>query len=232
MNDHFWMEKFKSGEFLYSYVGFSPILIGGMYSENIGIGEEKFTQCTGWYSGIGDVEWWVASELDKLSATERDDLLWICKYKTYLKTAIYPDLVKMIASIFNCDTFHIYRLGNQGILQLIKDLNKHRQSILNASKNCRDPKTDKFRSDNNFDILDFNEFKIKELDKIYVLNLNESEALRCLKLLMPGYEFRLTSTELIINTAINSISMPVNFRNKIDDPNFYIMLRDLIRTKL
>ena len=40
-----WVEKFKTGEYLSKWKGYDTILIGGPYSQNIGIGEEKFIHC-------------------------------------------------------------------------------------------------------------------------------------------------------------------------------------------
>ena len=84
-----WVKKFKTGKYLHKWKGYEAILIGGPYSDNIGIGEEKFSHCIGFFCGIGDVDWWIKEELDKLTKEEKEELQWICKYKTQTKDSIY-----------------------------------------------------------------------------------------------------------------------------------------------
>lgn len=155
-----WIRKFKSGEYLRDWKGYRTILIGGPYSENIGIGEEKFAHCMDFFCGIGDVDWWIASELDKLSPDELEELEWICKYKTYLKNVINRDTINLIASLYGCETFHVYRSGDKNILELIKTLNSFHSSMEVESKNCRDDRTkDWLDSPNPFKVMTFEEFK-------------------------------------------------------------------------
>ena len=51
----------------------------------------------GFYCGIGDVDWWISSKLDKLSNDELRELEWICKYKTYLKKEVitYENIISL-----------------------------------------------------------------------------------------------------------------------------------------
>jgi len=156
-----WVRKFKTGEYLHDWKGYNTILIGGPYSENIGIGEEKYTHCMGFFCGIGDVDWWIASELDKLSPDELEELEWICKYKTYLdKEIITHERVKLLSELYGCETFHIYRTGNREILKLIKTLNNFEKLILNGSKNCLDPNTIEWKeSISKFNVMTFEEYK-------------------------------------------------------------------------
>lgn len=159
-----WVKKFKTGEYLYDWKGYNTILIGGPYSENIGIGEEKFVHCMDFFCGIGDVDWWIASELAKLSPDELEELEWICKYKTYLdKEIITYERVKLLSELYGCKTFHIYRTGNREILKLIKTLSNFEKLILNGSKNCLDPKTIEWKeSIGKFKVMTFEEYKIKQ----------------------------------------------------------------------
>ena len=156
-----WVQKFKTGEYLYDWKGYKTILIGGPYSENIGIGEEKYIHCMNFFCGIGDVDWWIASELAKLSPDELEELEWICKYKTYLdKEIITYERVKLLSELYGCETFHIYRTGNREILKLIKTLNNFEKLILNGSKNCLDPKTIEWKeSISKFKVMTFEEYK-------------------------------------------------------------------------
>ena len=162
-----WVQKFKTGEYLRDWKGYQPILIGGPYSENIGIGEEKYIHCMNFFSGIGDVDWWIASELAKLSPDELEELEWICKYKTYLdKEIITYERVKLLSELYGCETFHIYRTGNREILKLIKTLNNFEKLILNGSKNCLDPKTIEWKeSISKFKVMTFEEYKQNKDDE-------------------------------------------------------------------
>lgn len=156
-----WVKKFKTGEYLRNWKGYDTILIGGPYSDNIGIGEEKFVHCMDFFCGIGDVDWWIKEKLDKLTEDEKKELEWICRYKTYLgKEIITIEKVKLLSEFYGCETFHIYRTGNKEILNLIKTLDNFHSLIENGSKNCRDPKTDIFREKpNNFEVMTFEEYK-------------------------------------------------------------------------
>ena len=156
-----WVQKFKTGEYLRDWKGYSAILISGPYSEYIGIGEEKYAHCMDFFSGIGDVDWWIAKELDKLTEDEKEELEWICKYKTYLdKDVITHERVKLLSELYRCETFHIYRTGKREILKLIKTLNNIEKLILNSSKNCLDPKTIEWKESlSQFTVMTFEEYK-------------------------------------------------------------------------
>lgn len=156
-----WVEKFESGEYLRQWNEFEPILICGSYSQNMDIGESKFYNCVGGFSGIGDVDWWITAELEKLSSDEINELLLICKYKTYLDKILRNyDLIQKISNFYGCETFHIFRTGNKKMLEFISILNNFHKSIVEGSMNCLDEKTIKFKEQENiFKILTFEEFK-------------------------------------------------------------------------
>jgi hypothetical protein len=157
-----WVEKFENGEYLRDYKGYKSILIAGPYSENLGIGEEKYAHCVDFYSGIGDVDWWIKSELDKLSENEKIELEWICKYKTYLKNEIITyEKIKLIADFYSCENFHIHRVGDKKIIELIKHLGVFYDDIYNGSKNCNNEKTIEFKNNGNlFSVLSFEDYKM------------------------------------------------------------------------
>ena len=135
-----WVKKIKTGEYLYNWKGYNTIiLIGGPYSEKIGIGEEKFIHCIGFF---GDVSWWIKAELDKLTEDEETELEWMCRYKSYInKEGTTHEKVKLLSEFYGCETFHIYRTGDKEILTLINTLDNFHNRIENSSKNCLDPKT-------------------------------------------------------------------------------------------
>ena len=89
-----WVKNFKTGKYLHKWKGYETILIGGPYSDNIGIGEEKFSHCIGFFCGIGDVDWWIKEELDKLTKEEKEELEWICKYKTKMSKGIFQNMLR------------------------------------------------------------------------------------------------------------------------------------------
>ena len=160
-----WVEKFESGEYLQKWRGYEPIMVSvGPYSQCMNIGESKFMHCTGWFSGIGDVDWWITAELEKLSKEELYELESICAYKKYVQNFINIDLVKEMAKIFGCDTFHIYRTGNKNIIELSKQISDFWEKIEQSSLTCLDPRTIDFNSKPNiYKILSFDEFKTKHV---------------------------------------------------------------------
>lgn len=155
------VEKLASGEYIHKWNGFFPILIGGSYSQSLFIGEEKYQKCIGEFCGIGDVDWWVVAELEKLTEEETAELIWICKYKSYVREFISFNLVDKLATFFNCKHFHINRTGQYDILQLLLQLNQFDQLIDQSSKNSTDSDTEQYRfHPKDFSILTFKEFKI------------------------------------------------------------------------
>ena len=175
-----WVSKLGTGEYLHKWKGYDSILIGGPYSVDIGIGEEKFSHCMDFFCGIGDVDWWIKEELDKLTKEEEEELEWICKYKTYLKEEIITiEKVKLLSEFYGCETFHIYRTGDKEILNLIKTLNNFHNLIVKGSRPCRDPKTEIFKGKpNNFEVMTFDEYKEYHTPKPVGLEINKFEVLK------------------------------------------------------
>ena len=163
-----WIEKFESGEYLTKWNGYSPNILGcTVYSEYLGIGEEKFFKCVGSFNGIGDVDWWIRAEIDKLTPNEIDELDLICGYKTYLRNFITHELIVKISNFFGCDTFHVYRTNHKNIINLCNQMNEFYKKILECSKNCLDEKTIQFKEKiNPFEIISFEEYGIKNNNKI------------------------------------------------------------------
>lgn len=116
-----WQKKFKTGEYISEWNGYAPFYVGCFYGGGVILGgEEKFKHCYGFFAGIGDVEWWVKEELDKLSQQEQSELLEILKRnkKFYeYKNSISRELSK----VFGVDSYQIYRLSSLEFKQ-IKDL--------------------------------------------------------------------------------------------------------------
>ena len=155
-----WVKKFETGEYLRTWNGFETISIGGPYSENMDIGENKFIHCMGFFCGIGDVDWWIAKELEKLSHEEQEELKMICEYKNYIRKVITYELIEKITDLFGCQTFHINRTGDSNMRELCNHLYNFTKKIKKHSKNCLNKKTIQYNEQGNiFHILSFEEFK-------------------------------------------------------------------------
>lgn len=162
MRNRPWVKKFETGEYLRKWNGYEPYILGcTIYSQHIGIGEDKYFKCIGEFNGIGDVDWWIKEELDKLTQEEIIELKLICEYKTYLNNFITDDLINKISNFFECDTFHIYRIDHKNIIEFCNQINAFYNKILNNSEGCIDTKTVEFKEKNNpFKIVSFEEYKI------------------------------------------------------------------------
>lgn len=116
------MDKLDSGEFIYTWNGFTPHYAGCFYgSTSVLGGEEKFKHCYGFFSGIGDVEWWVKEELDKLSTEDQAELLAIIiRNKTFddLKKKIAKDL----AALLDVQPYQVYRVPNKELFAFIESV--------------------------------------------------------------------------------------------------------------
>lgn len=160
-----WVKKFENGEYLTKWKSYDNILIGGPYSQSLGIGEEKFNRCFGFFCGIGDVSWWISSELDDLTESEEAELEWICKYKTYIKKEVLThENISIISKFYYCESFHVSRVGDKQILELLISISEFHKKIKNSSKNCRDDKTLQFNNNYNpLVILSFEEYKFSNV---------------------------------------------------------------------
>ena len=163
-----WVAKFESGEYLSKWKGFSPAILGcTLYSEYMQIGEEKFFHCVGEFNGIGDVDWWIKEELDKLSVEQTKELELICNYKTYLKNSITIDLIKQLSNFFGLESFHIYRTKQKNIAEFLNQINSFANKIYENSKGDSDEKFLVFKENKN-------RFKIHTFEE-YKLNLNSDK---------------------------------------------------------
>jgi hypothetical protein len=158
MRNRHWVEKFENGEYLRKWRDHRPGLINGIYDNPLNIGEEKFHHCTGSFYGIGDVEWWITEELNKLSDEEKNELDLICSYKEYVKDFITFDKIKRISNFYNCETHNIYRIGTLNILNMFNDIVKYGEMINKNSKLDTSFNND-FLKLNDFDFKDFETFK-------------------------------------------------------------------------
>lgn len=72
------MIKLESGEYIRDFNGFSPFYCGCMYGSSLVLGgEEEFRHCYDFFSGVGDVDWFIVSELNKLSDEQKERLTFI-----------------------------------------------------------------------------------------------------------------------------------------------------------
>lgn len=119
-----WVSKFESGEYLREWRGYEPFFITGFYFDHIG-GEKEFSHCVGMFSGIGDVEWWISAELDKLTDDQKIRLESILRRdKTFRDQIKTHDRIKALTDYFGLtDTCFIYRLGDDKLFNIFKTLN-------------------------------------------------------------------------------------------------------------
>ena len=110
-----WQEKLETGEYIREWNGYVPHYAGCFYGDGIVLGgEEKYRHCYDFFSGVGDVEWWDKTELDKLTPEEQDDLLRILKRNKKFgeyKHKIVEDLAKAL----NVERYQIYRVSNKDL---------------------------------------------------------------------------------------------------------------------
>ena len=119
-----WQEKFASGEYISTWNGYSPFYIGCFTGSEIVLGgEEQYSRCHDWYSGIGDVVWWIKEELDNLSPQHQDNLLKILKRNKQFddyRTKITDDLAKVL----NVETYQVYRVKNKDLYDFLMLVHK------------------------------------------------------------------------------------------------------------
>lgn len=112
----------QNGEFIYKWNGYTPHYAGCFYGSSVVLGgEEKYSHCYNFFSGIGDVEWWIKKELDKLTSEEQDDLLYLIKRNETFD--LYKDsIVPSLAQTLNVKPYQIYRLSNKILYNFLKNI--------------------------------------------------------------------------------------------------------------
>lgn len=122
-----WQIDIEEGKTIYEWNGFSPFYVGCFYGNSVCLGgEEKFRGCYDFFSGIGDVEWWIVSELEKLTEIDKKELLRILKRnkRVHYYISTHNLKIKEMASELQLEGPHIiYRLGNRKILSLLSSKN-------------------------------------------------------------------------------------------------------------
>lgn len=118
--------KLESGEYLREWNGYAPHYAGCFYGSDLVLGgEEKFRQCYGFFSGIGDVEWWIKEELDKLTSEEQEELLFILKRNKAFHEytgSIVPELAKLL----NVKSYQVYRVPNKDLYEFLNLIHNNR----------------------------------------------------------------------------------------------------------
>ena len=120
-------KDFEEGKTIRKWNGYSPFYAGCFLGNVVCLGEEnKFSHCYDFFSGIGDVYWWIVSELDKLSEKDKRELLHILKRNKRVNDFIEKQYIKIkdMALELQLEGTHIiYRLGNRKILSLLLSKN-------------------------------------------------------------------------------------------------------------
>ena len=118
------VEKFETGEYIHEWNGYSPYYAGCFVSTAVLGGEEKFSKCYGFFSGIGDVVWWIKEELDKLTSKEQEELISILKrnkaFDEY-KKKIVPKLAKLL----DVKPYQVYRVSNKGLYNFLNSVHSN-----------------------------------------------------------------------------------------------------------
>ena len=118
-----WVSKFASGEYLKEWHGFSPFYAGCFYGNDACLGgESKFHHCFDFFAGIGDVEWWITSELTKLSKQDSIELLEILTRNKKVNDFIQDNhnTIKELSDKLKLDgSYVIYRLHNKNVYRIL-----------------------------------------------------------------------------------------------------------------
>ena len=113
------VKKLETGEYIIKWNGFVPFYAGCFYGSDLVLGgEEKFSHCYDFFSGIGDVEWWIKDELDKLTEDEQEELISILKRNKAFyeyKKKIAPDL----ANTLNVEEYQVHKVPNKYLYEFL-----------------------------------------------------------------------------------------------------------------
>lgn len=121
-----WVEKFKTGEYLHEWRGFSPFWLGCFYGDSVLLGGEKeFSHCYDFFSGVGDVDWWIAAEIDKLTEEQKERM-----YSLLVRNKSVDDMLSNkrdfftdMANKLDIGSEYFYRLGNKLRKELVESDN-------------------------------------------------------------------------------------------------------------
>jgi len=128
-----WQISLQKGEFILKWNGYTPHYAGCFYGDKTVLGgEEKYRHCYDFFSGIGDVEWWIKAELEKLTPEEQTELLYFIKrneaFDKY-KNQVCPILAKAL----QVDPVQLYRVPNKILYDFMKSIH------FNANKPGENP---------------------------------------------------------------------------------------------
>ena len=118
-----WMIKLDSGEYLSEWRGFSPYWMGCFYGQSVVLGgEEEFSHCYDFFSGIGDVDWWIAAEIEKLTDEQKDRMYSLMVRNKEVRTWIdgKSDDIREMCDVMGIGTEYVYRLGSKLIKQVLE----------------------------------------------------------------------------------------------------------------
>ena len=124
--------KLQTGEYIREWNGYVPFFVGCFYGDDLVLGgEDKFKHCWDWFSGIGDVEWWIKPEMDKLTQAEQDELLSILKRnKEFYERK--GQLAKPLADLLGVEQYQIHRLSSKQLYDFIQLVDNNKWSTLRS----------------------------------------------------------------------------------------------------
>lgn len=119
-------QKLNSGEYVLDYMGYSPSDLGIYYGDcnKLG-GEEPFLYLGDFFSGIGDVEWWDNTLLQKLSEEKKSELLTLLKRNVFFKEYVNE---------YNSRTFNYNNVGFSRLSNLEKIIYIYLNQKINKSQ--------------------------------------------------------------------------------------------------
>lgn len=140
-----WMYKFETGEYLREFRGFEPYWCGCFYGDSVQLGgEDEFSHCYDFFSGIGDVEWWISAELEALTDEQKDRLESLMKRNKYFKVNFAcHEKIEPLSNYFGVKPHVLYRMGAKSLYRIFQALNdaynreidNHTRVIENSSIN-------------------------------------------------------------------------------------------------
>jgi len=121
-----WVYKFESGEYLREWRGFSPFWMGCFYGDGVVLGgEREFSHCYDFFSGIGDVEWWITEEIEKLTEEQKERMYSILVRNKSVNTMLEEkrNFLYELADTLGIGSEYIARVGNKLKKELVESDN-------------------------------------------------------------------------------------------------------------
>lgn len=109
-----WQKGLRTGEFIREWKGFTPFFLGCFYGNDYKLGgEDEFSHCYDFFSGVCDVDWWIVAEIDKLTKEQQNRMLFLMRRNKWVYDLVH---VKEIIDHFTLtivkESYAWHRLGS------------------------------------------------------------------------------------------------------------------------